>query len=140
MNKVETGNLGETPEAEILLSPAFIKEIVGKAALEVPGVAGLSGSMYQNLVSWGAQSETKGIEVQSGDSESSKRIDLRVALESGQPIPTVAKNIQRSIKEVIEEMTGLEVIEVNVHIDEVREPPVSSEPEERAESASAEGK
>jgi len=105
----------------IKVSDTVIKSIVGQCAREVPGVFALSATKYQNLVSWGAQAETRGIDVQPGPEEGSKRIDLRIIVEQGQPIPTVAENLQRSVKEVVEKMTGLDVSEVNVFVDDVRD-------------------
>jgi len=118
-------------KGSINVTDGVIKAIVGKCALDVPGVSSLSGTIYQNLVSWGGQSETKGIEVRPGDEENSKRIDLHVTVEMGQPVPTVAENLQRSVKEMVEKMTGLEVVEVNVFIDDICSPSSAlSEPAE----------
>ncbi len=107
-------------KGSIKVTDAVIKAIVGKCALEVPGVSSLSGTIYQNLVSWGAQADTKGIDVRDADEENSKLIDLHVTVETGQPIPTVAENLQRSVKEMVEKMTGLDVVAVNVFVDDVR--------------------
>ena len=126
-------------KGNINVTDNVIKSIVGKCTLDVPGVSSLSGTIYQSLVNWGAQSETKGIDIHPGDDGASKRLDLHISIESGQPIPTVAENLQRKVKEVVEKMTGLEVTEVNVYVDEIREkgaPPVER-PEAKEEAVEA---
>jgi uncharacterized alkaline shock family protein YloU len=113
-------------KGSINVTDSVIKAIVGKCAIEVAGVSSLSGTIYQNLVSWGAQTETKGIDVRPGDDENSKRIDLHVTVALGQPIPTVAETLQRLVKEMVEKMTGLDVVEVNVFVDDVRPMPTTA--------------
>ena len=46
-------------------------------------------------------------------------VDVSVIVEYGHRLPEVAGEIQRNVKRSIENMTGLTVIEVNVHIHDV---------------------
>jgi len=113
------------PEGSVNINNEVIKAIVGKCCLEVPGVSSLSGgTIYQNLVSWGAQSDTKGITIEKSEDDNIARIDVNVTVLSGQPIPIVAKNLQSSVKETVESMTGREVGEIYVHIIDIADKPV----------------
>lgn len=98
-----------------------IKTIVSKCALEVPGVHSLRGSIYQQIVTLGSSTETRGIEILPGEDDESKRVEIHIAVHSGHPIPTVAENLQRTIKEKVENMTGIEVVQVNVYVDEIKD-------------------
>lgn len=56
----------------------------------------------------------KGIKVESGEKET--KIDVNIIVEYGIRIPDVAFEIQNRVKKAVESMTGLKVVEVNVHI------------------------
>ena len=56
----------------------------------------------------------KGIKVDSGEKET--KIDVNIIVEYGARIPDVAFEIQNKVKKAVESMTGLKVVEVNVHI------------------------
>ena len=58
--------------------------------------------------------QKKGVKVETGEDECI--VDLSVIIEYGISIPEVAGNIQKNVKEAIESMTGLNVVEVNVHV------------------------
>lgn len=47
-------------------------------------------------------------------------MDVSVIIEYGNRLPEVAAEIQRNVKRSIETMTGLTVVEVNVHIHDVQ--------------------
>ena len=44
------------------------------------------------------------------------KIDVNIIVEYGARIPDVAFEIQNKVKKAVENMTGLKVVEVNVHI------------------------
>jgi len=106
--------------------------IAGLAATEVPGVAGMSsGSIAGGIAEMlGRKNLSKGVKVEVGEKEAA--VDLYVIVEFGMPIPEVAANIQKNVKESIENMTGLSVVEVNVHVQGVQFPE-----EEKAEEETA---
>lgn len=116
------------PVNDIRINDEVTKAIVGRASLEVPGVSSLcGGTIYQSLVKWGAQAETKGISIEkSEDGSSIQRVEVHVTVESGYPIPAVAKNLQSKVKETVEAMTGKEVGDIYVYIDDLREKPVNA--------------
>jgi len=100
--------------------------IAGLAATEVKGVAGMSGGVVDGISELlKKKSLSKGVRVEVGETEAA--IDLYVVIEYGAKIPDVAIEIQENVKKAIESMTGLKVVEVNVHIQGVEfhqeEPP-----------------
>ena len=56
----------------------------------------------------------KGVKVEVGEKEAA--IDLFVIIEFGARIPEVAQQIQRNVKNAVESMTGLKVVETNIHV------------------------
>ncbi|MGE5528645.1 MAG: Asp23/Gls24 family envelope stress response protein [Patescibacteria group bacterium] len=89
--------------------------IAGLAATEVKGVAGMSGGVVDGLAELlKKKNMAKGVKVEVGERQAA--VDLFVILEYGAKVPEVAYKIQENVKRAIESMTGLEVVEVNVHI------------------------
>ena len=72
----------------------------------------------------------KGVKVEVGERQAA--VDLYVILEYGAKVPEVAYKIQENVKRAIESMTGLEVVEVNVHVQGVSFGPEEGEREARA--------
>ena len=62
----------------------------------------------------GKKNLSKGIKVESGEKET--KIDVNIIVEYGTRIPDIAFEIQNRVKKAVENMTGLKVVEVNVHI------------------------
>ncbi|AEG61291.1 Asp23/Gls24 family envelope stress response protein [Desulforamulus ruminis] len=99
----------------IRISDDVVGVIAGMAATEVPGVAGMSGGLGGGIAEMlGRKNLSKGVKVEVGEKEAA--IDLFVIVEYGVRIPDVASQIQVNVKQAIEGMTGLSVVEVNVHV------------------------
>ncbi len=93
--------------------------IAGLAATEVKGVAGMSGGVVDGISELLKKKNlSKGVKVEVGEKEAA--IDLYVVIEYGARIPEVAINIQENVKRTVEGMTGLKVVEVNVHVQGVQ--------------------
>ncbi len=91
---------------------AIIAEI---AAKEIKGIVGMSGGIADSITEMlGKKSPSKGIKVEVGDKETA--IDLYVIVEYGVRIPDIAWQVQENVKKAVETMTGLNVVEVNIHI------------------------
>ncbi len=89
--------------------------IAGISAIEVPGVAGMSGGIAGEIVEMlGRKNLSKGVKVEVGEKEAA--IDLFIIIDYGCRIPDVSWDIQERVKKSVETMTGLNVIEVNIHI------------------------
>jgi uncharacterized alkaline shock family protein YloU len=75
----------------------------------------------------GKKNPSKGVKVEVGEKEAA--VDLFVIIEFGARIPEVANQVQKNVKKAIESMTGLEAIEINVHIQGVAIPQENKEEE-----------
>ena len=101
---------------EIKIADDVIAVIAGVAVSEVTGVAGMAGGFAGGIteVLSGKKNLAKGIKVET--EENSTKIDVNIIVEYGVRIPDVAFEIQNKVKKAVETMTGLNVLEVNVHI------------------------
>lgn len=99
----------------IRISDDVVKIISGLAATEVAGVAGMSGGIAGDIVEkLGRKNLSRGVKAQVGEKEAV--IDIFVIVEYGSPIQEVATKIQANVKNAVESMTGLNVLEVNVNV------------------------
>ncbi len=104
-----------TELGKIEIAPEVLEIIAGLAASEVEGVAHLSGNLVGDLAErFGRKNLGKGVRVEVGQKEAA--LDISVVVKFGHPIPDVAQKIQDNIRHAIESMTGLKVVEVNVHV------------------------
>jgi uncharacterized alkaline shock family protein YloU len=116
---METKDEVQTEKAEkqgvIKISEEVVATIAGLAAAEVAGIAGMSGGIAGDLVEkLGRKSLSKGIKADVGENEAN--IDLNVIVDYGVNIHEVAVQLQNSVRNAVENMTGLDVVNVNVHI------------------------
>lgn len=112
-------------DGNVKISTEVIASIAGVAATEVEGVVGMSGGIKGLSDILGLKNISKGIKVEVG--EKSTAIDLVIIVEYGKNISEIAKNVQQNIRTSIENMTGLDVIEVNVTIQGISMPKESAE-------------
>lgn len=93
-----------------------IKKIAGIAASEIPGILAISGNFISGIADKLriADDPTKGITVEVGKKQTA--IDMKVICEYGRNVPQIFQSIVDKVSEAIKEMTGLEVIKVNVHV------------------------
>ncbi|GMA52399.1 alkaline-shock protein [Alicyclobacillus contaminans] len=100
---------------KIQIADEVIQVIAGIAASDVDGVVELSsGGFTENLL--GRKHPSRGVKVTFADEDKSCTIDLSVVLGFGVNIPDVSLRIQESVKQAVEGMTGLDVMQVNVHV------------------------
>lgn len=111
----EVIEVNEIEENGIKIADDVVATIAGKAASEVKGVYSMSGGFAGGISEvFGKKSYTKGIKVDNLDNE--LKIDVNIIVEYGARIPDVAYEIQNRVKKAIENMTGLTISEVNVHV------------------------
>ena len=110
----------------VRIADDVVSVIAGMAATEVEGIAGMSGGIASGLTErLGIKHLQRGVKVEVGEKEAA--IDLYVMVDYGARIPEVAQRCQERVKTAVESMTGLKVVEVNVHIQGVAFP--DAEPE-----------
>lgn len=102
----------------IRISDDVVATIAGLAALETPGIAAMSGGISEGLAKrLSGKNVQKGVSVEVGQLEAA--IDLRVIVKYGIPIHEVCRSLQLNVRESVENMTGLQVVEVNVKVEGV---------------------
>ncbi len=113
----------------IKIANEAVATYAGIAVSEVPGVYGMSGGFagITEALS-GKKNLTKGIKVDVGEKDA--KIDVSIIVEYGARIPEVAFEIQTRVKKSVENMTGLKVLEVNVHVQGVHAISAKEEPKD----------
>ncbi len=102
-------------KGSIKIADDVVGVIAGIAATEVEGVAGMSGGIVGGIAEiLGRKNLSKGVKVEVNEKEA--KVDLYMIINYGVRIPDVAWNVQENVKKAIENMTGLSVVEVNIHI------------------------
>ncbi len=102
----------------IRISDDVVATIAGLAALETPGIAAMSGGISEGLAKrLSGKNAQRGVSVEVGQLEAA--IDLRVIVHYGIPIHEVCRQLQDSVRESVQNMTGLTVVEVNVKVEGV---------------------
>ena len=115
-------------ENGIQIADDVVAVIAGKSASEVAGVYSMAGGLGITEV-FGKKNLSKGIKVDINEQKA--KIDVNIIVEYGARIPDVAFEIQNRVKKAVENMTGLNVLEVNVHVQgvntEIKEEKVEQE-------------
>ncbi len=112
----------ENNNGSVRVADEVICIIAGLAATEVEGVTAMVGNIPNELISRvGFNRLSKGVNIAIKDEK--VKIDLSICIDYGFEIPSVSTKVQEKVKYAIENMTGLEVTEVNVHIASVEMQP-----------------
>ncbi|MDG9713851.1 Asp23/Gls24 family envelope stress response protein [Streptomyces sp. DH10] len=126
----DPGSRGRTTIAD-----GVVEKIAGLAARDVDGVhamgSGLSrtfGAM-RDRVPGGAKSVSRGVKVEVGEVQAA--LDLEIVVEYGVSIADVARDVRENVITAVERMTGLEVVEVNIAVSDVKLPDEEEEEPER---------
>ncbi|MDI3387449.1 Asp23/Gls24 family envelope stress response protein [Streptomyces sp. B-S-A8] len=127
----DPGSRGRTTIAD-----GVVEKIAGLAAREVPGVhamgTGISRTFgaVRDKVPGGAKTVTRGVKAEVGEVQTA--LDLDIVVEYGVPIADVARGVRENVITAVERMTGLEVVEVNIAVGDVKLPDEEEdEPESR---------
>ncbi|MEV4192060.1 Asp23/Gls24 family envelope stress response protein [Streptomyces toxytricini] len=118
------------------VADGVVEKIAGLAAREVVGVHAMGSGMARTLgavrdrVPGGAkQSATRGVKAEVGEVQTA--LDLEIVVDYGVAIPDVAGAVRENVIAAVERMTGLEVVEVNIAVSDVKLP---DEPDEEPET------
>lgn len=108
------------------IADGVVETIAGMAAREVPGVHALGGGFartmgaVRGMVPGGRTSVTRGVKVEVGEIQAA--IDLALVVEYGVAIADLAAEVRENVIAGVERMTGLEVVEVNIAVNDVHLP------------------
>ncbi|GAA1402520.1 hypothetical protein GCM10009639_46030 [Kitasatospora putterlickiae] len=123
------------------LAVGVVEKIAGMAAREIGGIHALGTGLSRTFgamrdrVPGGRGSVGRGIKAEVGEKQTA--IDIALVVEYGVVIPELARQVRENIIDAVERMTGLEVVEVNIAVNDVHlpdEPDVEEEEEEEPSS------
>ncbi|WP_328581343.1 Asp23/Gls24 family envelope stress response protein [Streptomyces sp. NBC_00370] len=112
---------GKTAIADLV-----VVKIAGTAARDIPGVHDMGGGLsrtlgaVRNRVPGGRPNVGRGVKVEVGERQTA--IDLDLVVEYGVPITDVARDVRENVIAAVERITGLEVVEVNIAVNDVHLP------------------
>ncbi|UJW30406.1 Asp23/Gls24 family envelope stress response protein [Saccharothrix sp. AJ9571] len=108
------------------IADTVVRKIAGLATHEVPGVYSLGGGTarafgaIRDRIPGAAASAGQGVSVEVGDTQAA--VDLQVLVEYGYSIAGLSNAIRGNVITAIEQMTGLQVVEVNISVTDVHLP------------------
>lgn len=118
------------------IADGVVEKIAGLAARDVLGVnamgSGLSRSFgaMRDRVPGGTKSVARGVKAEVGELQTA--LDLEIVVDYGVSITDVARAVRENVIAAVERMTGLEVVEVNIAVSDVKLPDEEEEePETR---------
>ena len=128
-----------TGDGQISVAEGVVQKIAGKACREISGVHAMGtgstrafGALRERIPGSSGPNVAQGVGVEVGETEAA--IDLDIVVEYGVSIAELGRSIQRNVKQSVERMTGLRVVEVNVAVDDVYLPGTGSDDQDTAPS------
>ncbi|MEU8959637.1 Asp23/Gls24 family envelope stress response protein [Streptomyces sp. NPDC048518] len=115
------GSRGRTTIAD-----GVVEKIAGLAARDVEGVHAMGGGLARTFgavrdrVPGGSKSVSRGVKAEVGEVQTA--LDLEIVVEYGVAISDVAQDVRENVIAAVERMTGLEVVEVNIAVSDVKLP------------------
>jgi uncharacterized alkaline shock family protein YloU len=114
----------QTEQGTTSISSSVVAKIAGLATQEIPGVQAMGksltrafGSIRAKVPGGATAATTQGVSVEVGETQAA--VDIDIVAYYGQSIIETANAIRQNVIDRIEGMTGLEVVEVNVSVDDL---------------------
>jgi uncharacterized alkaline shock family protein YloU len=118
----------DTAQGRTTIAASVVQKIAGIAAREISGVHSMGGGVSR---AFGALRERipgggtgganiAGVQVEVGEKQAA--VDLDIVVEYGASIVELARAVRRNVIMAVERMTGLEVIEVNIAVNDIHLP------------------
>lgn len=133
-NAAQDGKGAPGTRGSTTIADTVVAKIAGMAAREIPEVHNLGGGMtrafgaVRQRVPGGGSGVTQGVKVEVGERQAA--VDLNLVVEYGAAIADTAADVRTNVINAVERMTGLEVVEVNIAVDDVHLPDDDEEDEE----------
>ncbi|MCK7621917.1 Asp23/Gls24 family envelope stress response protein [Streptomyces sp. RS10V-4] len=114
------------------IADGVVEKIAGLAAREVPGVHAMGsgfartlGAMRERVPGGRSGTATRGVKAEVGEVQTA--LDLEIVVEYGVAIAELARDVRENVISAVERMTGLEVVEVNIAVSDVKLPDEADE-------------
>ncbi|WTW93489.1 Asp23/Gls24 family envelope stress response protein [Streptomycetaceae bacterium NBC_01309] len=105
------------------IADGVVEKIAGMAAREIPGVYAMGGGFARTFgamrdrVPGTATNVSRGVRVEVGEKQTA--VDLELVVEYGVTITDIADDVRANVINAVERMTGLQVVEVNISVNDV---------------------
>ena len=122
---LDAGNAGAGP-GRTTVANIVVQKIAGRAAREISGVYDFGAGPTRTFgaiterIPGARASSGRGVTVEVGEKQAA--IDLDIVVEYGVPIAQLAQSIRRNVTGAVEQMTGLEVVETNINVNDLHLP------------------
>jgi uncharacterized alkaline shock family protein YloU len=117
----------DTSQGKTTIAASVVQKVAGMAAREISGVYALGGGLSrafgeirERIPGSTGASRTSGVSVEVGEKQAA--IDIDLIVEYGASIVELAKAVRRNVIGAVEQMIGLEVIEVNIAVNDIHIP------------------
>lgn len=122
-----TGGRLVTERGATSIADSVVEKIAGIAARGVPGIYAMGtgpartfGAVRGMIPGSGGPNAAQGVSVQVGRTQAA--VDLAIVPRYGYPVADLAAAVQREVMSMVERMTGLQVLEVNIAVDDMHMP------------------
>ncbi|MEU6881157.1 Asp23/Gls24 family envelope stress response protein [Streptomyces sp. NPDC046712] len=133
-NVTKRGGGDPATRGRTTIADGVVEKIAGLAARDVVGVhamgSGFSrtmGAVRERVPGGGGSSATRGVKAEVGEVQTA--LDLEIVVDYGVAIADVAGAVRENVIAAVERMAGLEVVEVNIAVSDVKLPDEEDEEE-----------
>jgi len=131
----------DSGSGKISIAQGVVQKVAGIACREISGVHAMGastsrafGAVRDRIPGSTGPSFAQGVGVEVGETEAA--VDLDIVVDYGVSIDDLGRSIQRNVKQAVERMTGLDVVEVNVNVDDLYMPGSDDQSEDVASRVS----
>jgi uncharacterized alkaline shock family protein YloU len=125
-NVTKRGGGDPASRGRTTIADGVVEKIAGLAARDVDGVHAMGSGISRTFgavrdrVPGGTKSVSRGVKAEVGEVQTA--LDLEIVVEYGVSIADTARAVRENVIVAVERMTGLEVVEVNIAVSDVKLP------------------
>ncbi|MFC7343719.1 Asp23/Gls24 family envelope stress response protein [Saccharopolyspora griseoalba] len=122
----ETTQVAESPKGRTTIAATVVQQVARIATEEISGVHAIGGGVerafgaIRERIPGASSSRTSGVAVEVGEAQAA--VDLEIVVEHGAALMDLAQAVRRNVINAVQRMTGLEVVEVNIAVNDVHLP------------------